>query len=434
MLTLLLATLLGLAQAPAQDEAARTLALLRTPEHALQLSGKHAQLVLPLLQSYTDLMGWKLALEPGLEAALAKAETGLSVPLEIPRDGVHPFVQHLARASGLCFRFDPQAADPQLQVERIESERGRKAFDAPIRIPPELLPAWSNHPAFVLSVELAHASEGSAELCLRLRALLSNCASRTDLRCAESGALRLTGSAAILEFVLGALRDGPGLAQSLEKATFPPDPNTPEGKAAAVLPASLWSAFPKQEAPLLLHADDSRPNELEIAHAYARWAGRPLLFLGADTRAVLGKGPGAADTPKSVPPAWAHEFVSGLLADAGCALAPLPAQHPVLWTIEKHPQDKSVALDPASVPTIKLDELAAVAHIAATRFQAFVRVPKLDAEQVRRIGELDSPDDQAPFWITQLDDPQVFSVIGTPRAITSAVLGLRLLLTQTKPR
>jgi hypothetical protein len=135
-----------------------------------------------------------------------------------------------------------------------------------------------------------------------------------------------------------------------------------------------------------------------------------------------------------VPPEWAHEFVSGLLADASCALAPLPARRAVLWTIEKHPQDKAVALDPAGIPTIRLADLAAVAHLAATRFQAFVRVPKLDAEQLRRIGELDSPDVRAPFWITQLDDPQVFSVIGTPRAITSAVLGLRLLLTQTKPR
>ena len=44
------------------------------------------------------------------------------------------------------------------------------------------------------------------------------------------------------------------------------------------------------------------------------------------------------------------------------------------------------------------------------------------------------PDEKSPFWITQLDDPQVFSVIGTPRAITSAVLALRLLLTQMNPR
>jgi hypothetical protein len=35
VLTCLLATLLGLAQAPAADEAARTLALLRTPTRAL---------------------------------------------------------------------------------------------------------------------------------------------------------------------------------------------------------------------------------------------------------------------------------------------------------------------------------------------------------------------------------------------------------------
>ncbi len=435
MLSLLLATLPGLARAPAQDEAASTLALLRTPEHALQLAGANAadraRFMLPLLRTYAELLGWKLMLEPELEAELAQLETGLYLPAEIARADVHPLVQSLARARGLCFRLDSVAGQALL---RVEHDRSAQTSAAPISIPPELLPAWSNHPAFLLCVEIAHPSEGSEELCRRLRALLAQCASRADVVRMESGALRLTASAAILEFVAEALREGSWRAQGLEAATFPPDPNTPEGKAAAVLPPNLRTVFPQQDGPLVLHEDDSQPSELAIAEAYGRWAARPLLFLTGETRAALAPNPGAADTPKSVPPAWVHEFVSGGLADAGCALAPLPAEHPVLWTIEKHPQGKAVGLDPGGIPTIRLADLAAVAHLAATRFQAFVRLPKLDAEQLRGIGELQSPDVRAPFWITQLDDPQVFSVIGTPRAITSAVLGLKLILTQTKAR
>jgi len=438
VLAALLSILPGLIRAPAQDEAARTLALLRTPEHALKFEGEgaseHARFVLPLLRSYAELLGWKLVLEPELVDALGKLETELYLPAEITRDDVHPLVQSLARARGLCFRFAAEASDPQLVVERVDSASGRKTFESPIAISPELLPAWSKHPAFVLALELPHAPEGSAELCGRLQALLAQCTTRTEVACQASGALRVSGCSPMLEFVVELLGEGPKLAQSLDAATFPPDPNTPEGKAAAVLPATLAVAFPKKDAELALHSDEQRPNDLDIVQAYSHWAARPLYFLDAESRAAFAIGPAAADTPKSVPPEWAHEFVSGLLADGGFALAPLPARHPVLWTIGKHPTGKAVALDPASVSTIRLEELASVAHLAATRFQVFVRLPKLDAEQQRRIGELDSPDEKAPFWITELDDPQVFSVIGTPRAITSAVLALRLLLTQTKPR
>jgi hypothetical protein len=438
VLTCLVSTVLALAQAPALDEAGRTLALLRTPEHALKFEGPGAEervrLVLPLLRAYAELLGWKLVLEPELEAALAQDETGLRLPGELARADVHPLVQSLARARGLCFRFDAAAGETQLVVERVASERGRKAFESPIAIPLELLPAWANHPAFLLCVEIPHAREGSAELGQRLRALLSQSALRTDVTRAESGALRVTGSAAILEFVVETLRESSKLAQGLEQATFPPDPNTPEGKAAAVLPASLRAAFPQRDGALVLRTDGGRPSELSVVREYGRWAARPLLFSTDETRTALANTAERPDAPESVPAAWAHEYVSGLLADAGCALAPLPARNPVLWTIEKHPQGRAVALDPAGVPVIRLEELASVAHLAATRFQTFVRVPKLDPEQVRRIGELDSPDERAPFWITQLDGPRIFSVIGTPRAITSAVLGLRLLLTETKPR
>jgi len=433
VLSLLLATLPGLVQAPAQDQAARTLALLRLPEHALKFEGEGAaertRFVLPLLRSYTELLGWKLALEPELEAQLAKLETGLYLPSEVARDDVHPLVQSVARARGLSFRFDAQASDPTLYVERRE-----KGLAAPIAIPLALIPAWARHPAFVLSVEIAHPLEGSEELSGRLQALLAQCTPRVEVARQPSGALRVSGSGPALDFVVELLGGGPKLAQGLDAATFPPDPNTPEGKAAAVLPVSLNAAFPKKEAQLVLRTEDSHPSDLDIAQAYGRWAARPLLFLNDDTRAALEPVQLAADTPKYVPSAWVHEFVSGLLADGGCALAPLPARQPVLWTIEKHPQDKAVALDLAGVPTIRLEELASVAHLAATRFQVFVKLPTLDGEQVRRVGELESPDAKTPFWITQLDDPQVFSVIGTPRAITSAVLALRLLLAQLKPR
>jgi hypothetical protein len=390
--------------------------------------------VLPLLQSYAELLGWKLALDPELEAALAKTETGLRLGGEIARDDVHPLVQSLARAHGLCFRFDADPGDPQLRVESLASEHGKLAFQSPIAIPPELLPAWSHHPAFLLGVEIPLPSEGSAELAERLRALLGSCAQRTDLARTEAGALRLVGSAAVLEFVAGVLADGSRLAQGLESATFPPDPNTPAGKAAAVLPPSLRSAFPPREGSLSLHAGGAPPSELEIVLEYGRWAGRTLYLASDATRNALAKASSGHDVPASVPPAWAHEFVSGLLADSRCALTPLPAAHPVLWAVEIHPAGGAVALDPAGLPTIRLEELAAVAHLAATRFQTFVRLPKLEPAQLQPIRELVSSDTKAPFWITQLGDPQVFSVIGTPRAITSAVLALRLLLAPAKPR
>lgn len=429
MLASLLVTLVGLAPASGQDEATRTLQLLRAPERALKLTSE--QPMLPLLRAYTELLGWKLILEPELEKSLAELDTGLDTPLEIPRENVHPLVQHLVRARGLCFRLEPQGEQQQLFVER--AERDPNAFATPIDIPPALLPAWSNHPAFVLRVELAHAPEGGEELCARLRALFAKTNARVDISRSDSGALRFSASSALLEFVVETLLEGPKFAEPLESATFPADPNTPAGKAAAVLPARLRAAFPIVDGPLALRAGDPVPSDLEVARAYGRWSARPLVFLGAETRAALGSTPGTPDTPESVPPAWAHEFVSGLLADAGCALAPLSARHPVVWTMAKHTPGNPAALDLASVPAIRLDELASVAHLAATRFQAFVRLPNVDADLRSKIAELESPDARAPFWITQLDDPQLYSVIGTPRAITSAVLALKL-LTQAKPR
>jgi hypothetical protein len=436
VLASLLVTLLALAPAPVQDDAARTLALLRTPERALEVAGddKREQHMLPLLRAYADLLGWQLVLEPELEQALAQLETGLDSPAGIAREDVHPLVQNIVRAHNLCFRLEPQAEHPQLHVESAASEQLPKAFASPIAILPALLPAWSNHPAFILSVELAHAPDGSEELCARLRALCAKSTSRVEISRADSGALRFTASSAILEFIVEALLDGQKFAEPLESATFPADPNTPAGKAAAVLPARLRSAFPTKDAPLTLRTDAALPRDLDVVRAYSRWSARPLLFLSTYTRGALWTALGAPDTPESVPPAWAHEFVSGLLADAGLPLAPLPARHPVLWTIEQHAPLEEVGLDLAGVPAIRLDELAAVAHLAATRFEAFVRLPKPDADLLRKIGELESPDARAPFWITQLDDPQLFSVIGTPRAITSAVLALKLLTAPPKPR
>ena len=99
MLASLLVISLGLAPAPGQDEAARTLALLRTPERALKVAGEDAtqQYMLPLLQAYAELLGWKLVLEPELERALAQLETGLDSLPEIAREDVHPLVQNLVR-------------------------------------------------------------------------------------------------------------------------------------------------------------------------------------------------------------------------------------------------------------------------------------------------------------------------------------------------
>lgn len=442
MLTCLLLTLLGLAQAPGSDEAARTLALLRTPTHALKFEGpakdagavERAQCVLPLLQAYTQLLGWKLKLEPSLEAELAKLETGLALPGEIARDDVHPLVQTLARERGLCFRFEPSASEPTLLVASASDEHGQPAIETPIEIPVELLPAWANHPAFTLRVDLAHAPAGSEALCGRLQLLLAQTPGRTRVACAESGALRVTGSSSEIAFVVEALAEGSKFAEDLESATFPADPNTPEGKAAAKLPESLRAVFPAREGVLVLHENAPSPSELFVLLEYGRWSQRALLFQSEETRSALAAAPGGADLPSRVPPDWAHEFVSGMLADSKCALMPLPARAPVLYLLQRHPPSGATPLDPAGLNTIRLSELASVAHLAATRFQSFVRLPGLDAQQLEQLRGLSSPDEQAPFWITQLDDPSVFSVIGTPRAITSAVLALRLLRATAKPR
>jgi len=427
VLACLLPAVLGLAPAAAGDEAARTLALLRMPSRALTLESDRAHFVLPLLQGYTHLLGWKLALDPSLETALAKLESGLVIPGEIAPDDVHPLIQGLARKRGLCFRFDPETSEPTLLVAAQD-------FDSPIAIPLEQLPAWESHPAFPLRVEIAHAPEGGEALCARLAQLLAHCPQRTDLARTDSGALRLSGSSAVLAFVAETLAEGPKLASGLDSATFPPDPNTPAGKTPAQLPESLRHSFPVREGALQLREGASQPTELEVLLRYARWSHRALLFLTDEPRSALAAAPGGDDLPASVPPDWAHEFVSGMLADSACALTPLPARRPVLLLVQRHPENTAAPLDPAGVAPIRLADLASVAHLAATRFQTFVRLQKLEAEQRKQLHELESPDPKAPFWITELDDPQVFSVIGTPRAITSAVLALRLLLAPPKPR
>ncbi|MBK7644689.1 MAG: hypothetical protein IPJ19_16875 [Planctomycetes bacterium] len=436
MLTLLLSCVLGLAQAPALDEAARTLALLRRPESDLRFEGPGAneriRLVKPLLEAYAGALGWKLEFAQGLDAELAKTQTGLSLPGSIASDNVHALVQTIARVRGLCFRLEATAQGTSLAVERVAS--ASSAGKRGITTARELLPAWSEHPAFVLTVEWPHAKEGSAELCARMRTLLDACAGRTDVRCSESGALEFTGSSADLGFVFDALSNGPAAARGLETTSFPPDPNTPEGRAAAVLPVSLRVDFPARDVPLSLYGGGEPPNELEVVQEFGRWDSRPLLFVSAATRPALEANPGGADLPTSVPAAWAHEFISGLLADSGCTLRPLPVVSPVVWAIERNPEQGAPRLDLAGVPTIALDELGSAAHLAATRFQCFVRLPRLSAEQRALISALDSPDERAPFWITELDEPGVYSVIGTPRAITSAVLALRLSLTPPKPR
>lgn len=431
--SLAIALVLGLAQAPAGvDEAARTLALLKRPEKDLQLSipggEERWRKLLPLLRAYAGLMGWKLELEPALEAELSKLDTGFGFCGDVPREDVHALVESVARAHGLFFRFDAQSGEPHLRVARLESEPGRKAFTAPIAIPLELLPAWAGHPAYLLALEIPHAPEGAAALANRLQALLPQGSLRAEISALPTGTLRVAGSAAMLEFVVNTLGDGPKLASGLETATFPADPNTPEGKTAAVLPQSLRAVFPQGEGDLVLLWDIAPPSQLDILLAFGHWAHRPLLFQGDEVRRLLGASKENVDAPQNVPAAWAHEFVSGLLADAGCALEPLPARHPVLWIVGKHPRRDALALDPAGLPVIRLEELAAVAHLPATRFQTFALVPKLALDALAGFESLHSPDEQEPFWITQLDDPRLLSIIGTPRAITSAVLALRLLL------
>jgi hypothetical protein len=391
--------------------------------------------VLPLLQDYAELLGWKLQIDPELAQTLGKLETGLALPGEIARDDVHPLVQSLARRRGLRVRFDAQASEPTLVVTQLASALGQHDFEAPIVIPLELLPAWESHPAFPLRVEIPHAPEGSEALCDSLKQLFAQSPLlRTDIARADSGALRVTGSAAVLEFVVEMLANGNKLAAPLESATFPPDPNTPEGKTAAQLPESLRAVFRAREAALVLYENAPSPSELYVLLAYGRWSQCALLFDTQATRSELAAAPGGADLPTRVPPDWAHEFVSGMLADSRCSLTPLPARRPVLFVIEPHAPTAAAKLDLAGLNTIRLTELASVAHLAATRFQSFVRLPGLDAQKLEQLRGLRSPDEQAPFWITQLDDPSVFSVIGTPRAITSAVLALRLLLAPAKPR
>jgi hypothetical protein len=430
---------LGLVQAPTgTDEAARTLALLKRPAHDLAAASagtdESSRKLLPLLRAYVELLGWKLALDPALEAQLAQADSDLRLTADVAREDVHALVESVARLHGLFFRFDAHPGEVRLRVERLESDEGRKAFAAPIAIPLELLPAWSGHPAYLLALEIPHAPEGSAALATRLQTLLPQGALRAEISAQPSGALRVSGSAAVLEFVAGTLSDGPKLAAGLETATFPADPNTPQGITPAILPQNLRAAFPQGEGEFVLLWDVAPPSQLEILQSFGHWARRPLLFQGDEVSESLAAAKESVDAPQSVPAAWAHEFVSGILADAGCALAPLPARHPVCWVVGKHPREGALALDPVCVPVVRLGELATVAHLPATRFQTFALVPKLGLDALAGFESLRSPDAKEPFWITQLDDPRVLSIIGTPRAITSAVLALRLLLSTPKDK
>jgi hypothetical protein len=337
--------------------------------HLEQPEGRKLKLI-DLFDQYAQLMGWRVLADPDTRNQLVTLDCGFKLPVDVPAEGVHAFVEGFARANGFVLGFVHAREPVLLRIESLRvAGKGDPKGDAAF-VPAAELARWAAHPAFLITTCVDLPGIDVRTLSNSLRQQFSDQQTQEIIPLGDSNGLVLTGFATDVVSLVSSLgelsRGGAGLQPT-----------------AALAPPAADRArlFPLGGESFTIAAPDGKEAvPIDVLEEFASWTKRPL-EISDEARKALAAVERHFAEPRVVPAQLAYPCVGLLLERAHCTLSPVPPAAPVKWVVDVVRSAKGVAA--SDVPTIPFEEVAAWSAYCATPFRTFLKLPdSADSKQV----------------------------------------------------
>ncbi len=363
---------------PPIPRAASGIDLFVTPPKGLHLEKPERRelKLIDLFDQYCQLMGWRVLTGADTRNQLLTLNLKLSLPLDVPPENVHTFVESVARANDLVLTFAHMREPVLLAIASTNvAGKGNPRKDATM-VPASELSRWAAHSDFLITTTVDLPGIDVRTLSNGLRQMFSDQQTQQVIPLGNSDGLILTGFAndiATLASSLGELsRGGTALSVPVESASTTAD---------------RARLFPLGGTSFAIEAPDGREaTPLEVLEAFATWTKRPI-EISAEARAALSPNERKLAEPKSIPAALVYPCIGLLLERARCTLSPMPSVAPLMWVVDV----ERVAKDPMllDVPTLPFEELAAWGGYCATPVRSLLRLPAtVDPKRVAEVVRL----------------------------------------------
>ena len=357
-----------------------------------------------LLARYIDVLGWRLLADADTDNQLRTLDAGIGLPLDVPPESVHAFVESIARANDLVFSFVHEC-EPVVLGVKSRFERGGNATHRDAKfVPVSELPRWAGHASFMIETCVDLPGVDVPKLVNSLRPRFNEQQTQRIVPMGNSNALLVSGYAPdVVDTVSWIVALGSGTpAPQLPVLPMPAGPDRER-------------LFPEGTESLILDASAERDGDPFVAlEAFGKWSNRPVQITDAARAALQRLERKPLEQHVWVAP-LVHSYVGVLLRRGGCTLLPVPPAAPVVWAVDvqQAPPDHA----PESWPEIPIGELTSWGAYCATPFRAQLHVDgSNDASRlVRALQLLDSTRSRG-----EMIDKSEVVLWGTPDEIQAA--------------
>jgi hypothetical protein len=344
----------------------------------LERSGKDDLPLADLFGQYAQSMGWRLLAGPETWNELRRLRCTFKLPVDVPAENVHSFVEGVAREHGFVFGFAHTREPVLLRIESAGQGKGNQRGNAAPVAAAELGP-WAAHPAFLISTCIDLPGIDVRTLSNSLRQILSDQQTQQIIPMGNSDGLIVTGFGPDVASLVASLAELARGSAGLQPAVVPAPPAADRDRLFPLGGESFTIAAPdgKEAAPL------------DVLEEFASWTKRPLEIRDEARKALAAVERHFAE-PRIVPAQLAYPCVGLLLERAHCTLSPVPQAAPVRWVIDVVRGAKQVqALE---LPLIPFEDLGAWSAYCATPFRTLLGLPEhADFKQVESLLKIVAP-------------------------------------------
>jgi len=275
-----------------------------------------------VFDQYAQLMGWNALADPATRNELVLIKCPFTLPLDVPPENVHAFVEGVARANDVVFSFAHTRAPVMLQVTSLSiAGRNNPRKDAS-PVPVSELAPWAAHPAFLITTCLDLPGIDVRTLSNSLRQMFSDQQTQQIIPVGNTDGLIVTGYGSGVAEIASMLRS---LSNAAAGSHVAPPPMT-QGESGI----GLLVTPPKG-----LHFEKPVGRELkldDVFEQYSELMGWHVLA-GMETRSQLNQIPCGFTPPLDVSPDYVHTFVESIARANDFVFTFAHVREPVLLVI-----------------------------------------------------------------------------------------------------
>ncbi len=349
---------------PPIPRAASGIDLFVTPPKGLHLEKpeRNELKLIELFDQYCQLMGWRILTDADTHNQLITLGCKLSLPLDVPPENVHTFVESVARANDLVLTFAHMREPVLLAIASTNvAGKGNPRKDATM-VPASELSRWAAHPDFLITTTVDLPGIDVRTLSNSLRQMFSDQQTQQVIPLGNSDGLILTGFANDIATLASSLCELSRGGAGLQAPALPAPPAADRARL-----------FPLGEGGFAIPAPDGKEaTPIDVLEEFVRWTKRPL-EISDDARKALAAGERKFAEPRTIAAQLAYPYVGLLLERARCTLSPVPPAAPEKWVVDVPRKAKGFVTP--ELPTIAFEDLGAWSAFCATPFRTFLKLP-----------------------------------------------------------